>query len=151
RSWMIKFLASLLDDKTDTRWKYGPDYDRQPIRICDEAAQVLAHDYLTGVRFEYEGNPAHLDEEIEKLKRVLAGEQDVVFAVPEEFVMPSDIPQQTAHHVVRVAAEVMEIYPFSTSELFWGGSGFCREDEGCGWETLTINPDSGKVLSRVRI
>ncbi len=42
RNWMIGSLSALLDDKTDTGWEYGPDYDPQPIRICDEAAKILA-------------------------------------------------------------------------------------------------------------
>ncbi len=46
RDWMIGFLSALLDDKTDTGWGYGPEHDRQPIRICDEAAKILADKYL---------------------------------------------------------------------------------------------------------
>lgn len=75
RPWMTNLLGSFLDDTTKTRGEYGPKRERHRIRICDEAAKVLARSYLKDVRFEYEQNPAHLDLQIAKIKRLLAVEK----------------------------------------------------------------------------
>ncbi len=144
RDWMTAFLATLLDDKTDTGWEYGPDFDRQPIRICDEAAKVLADNYLDAVRFEYEKKPAHLDEQIEKIKRVISGESGVSFDPPERLVIPDDVPRRTPLHVVELDRSIRLIHPFSTRESIWlcgayGGS------KRYAW-SLKLNAETGEVL-----
>lgn len=72
-AWAVEVLRPLLDDPTDTGWQYGPDYDRHPIRVCDEAAQVLA-EHVKQATFALEGDHTNLDRQIEELRRRIAGE-----------------------------------------------------------------------------
>ena len=74
--WATDFLELLLDDRTDTGWEYGPDYDRKPIRVCDEAAQTLTA-HVEGATFEMEGETSNLDRQIENIRRRLTGEEVV--------------------------------------------------------------------------
>ncbi|MCH8206093.1 MAG: hypothetical protein IH956_03715 [Chloroflexi bacterium] len=98
--WAVQFLEPLLDDRTDTGWQYGPDYDRKPIRICDEAAKILAAHYVEGALFKYEQNPEYLDTQIAKLKSMLAGEE-VTFEVEATAFLP--------HQVRRMAGALVDV------------------------------------------
>lgn len=148
RDWMTDYLSALLDDRRDTGWEYGPDYDRQPIRICDEAAKVLAQNYLDDVRFDYEKNPTYLDQQISKMKRVLAGETGISFAPPDRPVIPANLPQREAMRVTELGRRLTDIYAFSTKDVFWMGGG-SRARAGYAWTTWTINAETGEVTDKV--
>lgn len=67
-AWAPALLAPVLDDRRDAASDYGPQYDRQPVLLCDEAAQAIAR-HLPGANYRLEGDRAHLDEQIVVLKR----------------------------------------------------------------------------------
>ncbi|MCM2374889.1 WD40 repeat domain-containing protein [Aporhodopirellula aestuarii] len=140
--WMKEFLASLLDDKTDTGWRYGPDYDRQPIRICDEAAEILATDYLAITAFRYENNPAFMDGQIAKLKRVLSGDKSISFAAAIPPNRPADFPTRKALHTLYLEEHLWPIYSISDRDSIWA-DGFN--------ESVQIDCQSGEVIQRVPI
>ncbi len=70
--WSVELLAPFL---TDTRsangWTYpvvpGENEPRQEIRICDEAAETIAHNFPK-LAFKMEGDHAHLDDQIQKIR-----------------------------------------------------------------------------------
>lgn len=141
RPWKIQYLSALLDDETDTGWQYGPDYDRKPIRICDEAAKTLADHYLPNVRFEYEKNPEHLTREIGKIKRVLAGEKNVSFEAPRRADMPKDLPKRAPIHVVKLP-DFVRLHAISNQDTFWVSDG--------PW-ILKVDAATSKIAERIRL
>lgn len=118
QTWMIEYLTSLLDDTTETEDFYGPSWDWQMVRVCDQAAKVLADDYLH-VRFEFEENPGYLTQQIAKIRRVLAGEKNISFDPPPVLMMPQDLPTRAATRVVDLKTRVDGLYAFSTDLQLW--------------------------------
>lgn len=147
--WAVLFLKPLLDDRTDTGWQYGPSYDRKPIRICDEAAKILAEHYIEGALFEYEQNPEYLDTQIAKLKSKLAG-KEVAFERPTEWAMPTDLATRKAMRVLEFDMSLWRIYPISDGNTLWIGNGY-RSDIGYAWDTLKIDAVSGEIVDRTNI
>ena len=80
--WMLDFLKEQLSNREPVaRQGFLP---HNPVRICDRAAQIIARSYLEKpVRLEVEANPKHMDDQIAKLKRALAGEKNIEFGPPE--------------------------------------------------------------------
>ena len=76
--WMLDFLQEQLDNKEPVA-KEG--FLPQPsVRVCDRAALIIARSLLEKpVQLEVVANPKHMDDQIAKLKRVLAGEKGVKF------------------------------------------------------------------------
>jgi hypothetical protein len=145
---MVEYLASVLDDTTETIDGYGPEWDYHQVRVCDLAAKVLADFHLKPpVRFEFEENPAFLNAQIGKLRRVLAGEKDVSFELPAELVMPLDLPTRQARMVIDLPTDYGNLYAMSDEREVWIGDGF--EGRG-GWayDTLRIDLGSGMVVER---
>jgi len=149
RPWMIEFLSARLDDTTDTGWQFGPEHDRKPIRICDEAAKTLADDYLSGVRFEYEEDSEFLDAQIAKIKRVLAGETGITFEGPAHAIMPDNLPTREALRVHEFSERLGGVHSFSDGETLWVGHGY-RSDNGWAYDTLEIDAATGEVRTRNR-
>ena len=147
--WAVQFLEPLLDDRTDTGWQYGPDYDRKPIRICDEAAKILAAHYVEGALFEYEQNPEYLDTQVAKLKSMLAGEE-VTFERPAEWVMPAALTTRKAMRVLEFDMNLWRIFPISGPDTLWIGYGY-RSDIGYAWDILKIDTESGEIVDRAPI
>ncbi|GAA5504662.1 hypothetical protein [Novipirellula caenicola] len=139
-SWKRDFLASLLDDRRDTGWRYGPDYDRQPLRICDEAAKILANDFLPHALFAYEKNAAFLDQEIGKIKRVLAGEEGVSFTRSQPASRPADFPVRKPVHTFPLNEHVWRLYSISDQNSIWVGGHN---------ESIEIATNSGTIIRRV--
>ncbi|WP_175517621.1 hypothetical protein [Planctomicrobium piriforme] len=150
RPWMIDDLVKLLDDRTETGMQYGPDYDRQPLRICDVAAKVLSNGHLKDVRFEFEKNSVYLDQQIEKIRSVAAGAEGVQFPTPDDFKLPSDLPQRTAKRTFEVDKSLILVHPFSNDEIIFAACGGPTQ-KGWGRETIQINASTGEQLSRVLI
>ena len=152
--YMIEFLTKRLDDKSvggagfASPGSYGPPWDNHHIRICDLAAKVLADYYLPKfVRFEYEGNPEFLDQQISKIRRILAGEKDIEFGPPPRPQMPEQIASRQARLTIELDREFGRPYAFSTDQQIWFGDGF--EGRG-GWayDTLEYNLKERKVVDR---
>ena len=148
--WMRDYLASLLDDTTDTGWAYGPDYDRQPIRVCDEAAQILARFYLDDVRFEYEKDPQWLDEQIAKIRRVLAGEAGVSFEAPAYREMPESLPTTKALRVAAFDMSFWRVFDGSNENMVRVGGGK-RGENGYIYQIIDLDLESGEETGRVTI
>lgn len=150
QQWMIDYLAGLLDDTTDTGWEYGPDYDRQPIRICDEAAKVLANHYLAKTRFDYEETPEFLNQQIAKLTRALAGEEGIDFSRPVEPAMPEDLATIEAVHVLDLDQSLGRLYELSDDETLWISDGY-RSENGYAYDTIEMDAKTGEIRQRFRL
>ncbi|MCA9070910.1 MAG: hypothetical protein KDA84_18400, partial [Planctomycetaceae bacterium] len=147
--WMKEFLASLLDDTTETYDGYGPSWDWQTVRVCDQAAKILADDYLPkSVRFEFEESPAYLTGQIQKIRRVLAGEKNVTFGPPPVVTMPKDLPTRKATRVVELNADFGPPYAISSGAELWFGHGF-YDGDGWAYETVKFDVAQGKVVARI--
>lgn len=145
--WAVEFLTPLLSDTTDTGWQYGPDYDRNPIRVCDEAAQVLTA-YVADAVFVYEGETTNLDRQIANIRRRIAGEP-VEPEPPAAMLVDFDaVPVRDAVKAFVFGGRV-QIYPFSDKQQLVCGTGY-RAD--CwAYDTIVIDVESGSLASRVKL
>lgn len=147
--WMVDYLASLLDDTTlsEPTWRsYGPSWDSHEIRVCDDAAKILADNFLH-VRFEFEETPEYLTQQIGKLRRVLAGEKNISFDPPPELRIPKDLPTREAARVFESTADLGCPYAFSNEREVWSGAGF-QGRGGWAYDTLRFDVRQSIVVER---
>ncbi|MBI1249711.1 hypothetical protein GC197_17945 [bacterium] len=119
--WMRQVLISMLDNteaENKGTWSYGPIWNRHLIRECDMAAKAIADSYLH-VRFEFEENPAYLDKQIAKIRRVIAGEKGISFAPPPRLQMPADLPTRREKRLLDIDLSFEEILAISNEKEIW--------------------------------
>ncbi len=149
--WMTAYLTAQLDNKTETGDTYGEPWDRQKVRICDEAAQILADGYLgEEVRFEFEKDAAYLDGQIAKIRQVLAGEQGITFGPPPRLEMPQELPSRPAKFSVNLDSDYGVVGAISNAKELWIPTGF-QGRGGWAYDFLKYDVEQKKVIQRVPI
>ncbi|MDY7108244.1 MAG: hypothetical protein SYC29_06365 [Planctomycetota bacterium] len=147
--WAVELLQPFLEDRADTGWEYGPNYDRKPIRVCDEAARTLIH-HVEGATFELEGEPANLDRQIENIRRRIAGEPIVEDAAATRPPIDFDsLPTIGPTAVLELDEQIGRIYGFSDEHTIYCGKGY-RAD-GWGYDTAAIDAATGTLTDRIRL
>jgi hypothetical protein len=147
--WAPALLAPWLDNRAEVGWDYGPEYDRHPLRLCDEAAQAIAK-HLPGATFLLEGEHSDLDAQIADLKRLLAGKP--VLAQAKHAVEPIDfakLPLVAPTRTLEISDHVHSILAFSDTKTIYALLGYRAQ----GWALglLEIDAQSGKTRSRSKI
>jgi hypothetical protein len=143
--WAIDFLTPLLTDTTDTGWQYGPEYDREPIRVCDEAAEALTH-HVEGATFTMEGETENLDRQIENIRRRIAGQPVVEIAAEKPAIDFDAVPRREPIASFRMPQQIGQIYDFSDQRTIYAGYGY---QANCwAYDTIAIDVASGAQTSR---
>lgn len=145
--WAADYLRPHLEDRTATGWEYGPEFDRHPIRVCDEAATALAA-HVPEIRFETKGTHEDLDRQIENIRRYLAGERGIDFTPEAEPTIAGDVPARHPVSVLSFEESIGSVFTISDLKTLSIGHGY-QGRSGWAYETLVVDAATGDIRRRV--